>query len=405
MFKMAYNLNICITNGCSMKSFYKRLINPLKSDSFFLFGARGTGKTFWLNHELNEDIGLKIDLLDDEQYFRFLTKPHELKELLSPSFDFSKWIIIDEVQKIPALLNAVHLLIENKDAKFILTGSSARKLKKEGANLLAGRAFLNTCHPLTHIEIGEHFNLESILRFGALPKSVTSENELIKNEYLKSYVQLYIRQEIKEEQAVRNLDPFVKFLEVAAQCNGEILNFTKIGHDVGADSHAIARYYDILVDTLMGFYLEPFHQSVRKRQIQKAKFYLFDLGVKRALQNLTTVPLEKGSYGYGFAFEHFILLEIIRLNDYYRKNYKFSYLKTKDGIELDLIIERPGQELLLIEIKSTTSLPDSEISRLENIKKDLPSNKLYFLTQEKTARYLPFCEVLPWKEGIKKIFD
>jgi predicted AAA+ superfamily ATPase len=190
-----------------------------------------------------------------------------------------------------------------------LTSSSARKLKRGSANLLAGRAFTYKLFPLTHLELAKQFDLNQALTYGTLPKLLEYEDNNDKVEFLRSYTQTYLREEIQIEQLVRRLNPFRDFLELAAQNNGEILNYTKISRDIGVDHKTVANYYQILEDTLVGFYLPPFHKSVRKRQLESPKFYLFDTGVKRALERSFNIPLNKRSYAYGKAFEHFVILE------------------------------------------------------------------------------------------------
>lgn len=368
-----------------------------------MFGPRGSGKSSLIKELFSKPNTLWINLLDSENYRQYLARPQLLEEqALAKPWD---WIVIDEVQKVPALLDHVHNLIESHHLKFILTGSSARKLKRDGANLLAGRAFVNFLHPLTSWELKSDFQLDKILNWGSLPKLTHLEQEIEYREFLKAYIHTYIKEEIKEEQAVRNIEPFVKFLEVAAQMNGKILNYSKIARDSGTNSKAVERYYEVLSDTLIGFFLEPYHQSVRKRQTQHAKFYFFDIGVTKALNNGLTIPTVPGTIQYGDAFEQFYILECIRLNDYLRKDFKFSYLRTKDDLEIDLIVERPGKRKVLIEIKSTTTVDNQDISRMKTIKEDLSPCEFWFVSREKTARVVDDIQVLPWDESLKKLFD
>lgn len=381
---------------------YQRLSNLLKSNSFFLFGPRGCGKTSLIKKQFKGLKTLWLDLLEEDLYRQYLIHPEELLQLDYSSYE---WIVIDEVQRVPALLNHVHKMLESGvDIKFALTGSSSRKLKREVANLLAGRAFENHLHPLTYIELGEDFKLIDILNWGSLPKIFSLKGEPEKQAFLRTYVNTYIKNEIREEQVVRKLEPFVKFLEVAAQMNGKILNYAKIGRDCGVDSKGVERYFEILTDTLLGFYLEPFHQSVRKRQSQKSKFYFFDLGVKRSLERTLNIPISEQTYAFGDAFEHFFILECFRLNDYYLKDFRFSYLRTKDDFEIDLIIDRPGLKRLFIEIKSTIHLDQIEVNKYKRIKKDLGDVELWFVTREKLKRTLDGFKILPWKEALKNLF-
>jgi len=381
---------------------YHRLCKPLVSNSFFLFGSRGTGKSTLLETLFAGKPTLWIDLLDAEEARRYLLHP-ELLEERAPR-DGKTWVVIDEVQRVPALLNHVHRLIEKRKIKFALTGSSARKLKRGAANLLAGRAFLNYLHPLTSAELGRDFSLGDALHWGTLPRLVSLADTLEKQEYLRAYSNTYLKEEIREEQVVRQIEPFLRFLEVAAQCNGEPLNFSKIARDCGTDPKAVERYYQVLEDTLVGFFLPPFHRSVRKRQLQRSKFYFFDLGVKRSLEGSLQVPLLPRTSEYGKAFEHFVILECLRLNDYHRKDYRFSYLRTKDDLEVDLIVERPGKKLLLMEIKSTERVDGTQVSKLHGLQSALSPCELWVVAQEKSPRRIEKAEILPWQEALQRLY-
>lgn len=386
---------------------YRRLSNPLLSRSFFLFGARGTGKTSLLRRLIPEGKNaLWIDLLDDELYRRLISSPGYFEEIIPAHFGENDWVVADEMQRIPSLLNYVHRLIEKRGIKFALSGSSARKLKRSSANLLAGRAFNNFLFPLTFNELDKDFNLEFALNWGTLPLLFALESNEERKEYLKSYVNNYLRQEIREEQVIRRLDPFVKFLEVAAQCNGKIINASQIGRDSGTDSKAIVRYYQILEDTLLGFFLEPYHTSVRKVQSEKSKFYLFDLGVKRALQNDLSSSISERSYGFGDAFEHFFILESHRLRHYARIEEKAYYLRTKDDVEIDLILERPKKGIFAIEIKSSERVDEKKLARFVALAKDIRATQIWIVSRETRPRVLgEGVEVLPWKEALARLYS
>jgi uncharacterized protein len=246
--------------------------------------------------------------------------------------------------------------------------------------------------------------LEEILNWGSLPNIANTKDAILKSEILRSYVEVYLREEIREEQIIRRLDPFARFLECAGQSSGEIINHAKIGREAFSDSKSIMRYFQILEDTLLGFYLEPYHKSVRKRQRQQAKFYLFDLGVKRALEESLMSPLKKGTYGWGKAFEHFIVLECIRLNSYYRCGYRFSYLKTQNQLEVDLIIERKGSPTFVVEIKSSESPDITEVNKLIELAKDISESIPVVLCTAKEERIQKGVSILPWQIGLQKIF-
>jgi predicted AAA+ superfamily ATPase len=383
---------------------YRRISNPLKSNSFFLFGPRGTGKTSLLKDIFSKESAFWINFLDDELFRQLSTHPAQFEGLILQNCKPGGWVVCDEIQRVPGLLNYVHKLIEEKNIKFALTGSSARKLKRGGANLLAGRAFLNHLHPLTTRELGDDFNLVDALNWGSLPRLFSLETVEEKKEFLRSYVASYVRQEIREEQVVRQVDPFLRFLEVAAQHNSKIVNASKIGRNSLTDTKAVLRYFEILQDTLMGFYLEPFHTSVRKIQSAKSKFYFFDLGVKRAIEGSLNSILSPGTYSYGEAFEHFIILECLRLKDYLRSDDRFYYLRTKDDVEIDLIIQRSPQEIWAVEIKSSTRVDDVEIRKPEKLMEDLGAKRHIVVTQESTARRIGKIEILPWAQFLNELY-
>lgn len=315
-----------------------------------------------------------------------------------------EWIVVDEVQKAPKLLDVVHQAIERHGLRFALTGSSARKLKRGGANLLAGRAFVLHLHPLSSFELGRDFSLAEALQWGTLPKTVSLPEADDRKRFLRAYVQTYLKEEIQLEQAVRKIEPFRKFLEVAAQSNGEILNYSRLGREAGVEPKSVERYFQILADTLLGFFLEAYHPSVRKRQLLKPKFYFFDSGACRAAQNLLDVPLAPRTYAYGKAFEHHVIVECIRLNDALERGFGFSYLRTKDDAEVDLIIDRPGESALLVEIKSSESVDPAELRNLRDFGRTIENSESIVLCREAAPREADGILILPWQEGLRRIF-
>lgn len=385
--------------------FIKRLLQLPASQSFFLFGARNTGKSTLLKHIFQVKKCLWLDLLDPELEERYIRDPNSFKQEVLGVDDIVTHVIIDEIQKVPKLLDIVHQLIEMTNKTFIMTGSSARKLKYGGANLLAGRAFVYNLFPLTSIEIGKTFNLNSALHWGTLPAVVHKmQDDLEKTSFLRAYAQTYLKEEIWLEQFIRKVDPFRKFLEVSAQCNGQILNLKNISDDVGVDDKTIKQYFSILEDTLMGFMLEPYHNSFRKRLHSKPKFYYFDIGVCRALSRMLSVPIKKSTSYYGDVFEHFIILECVRLASYYFPEYHFSYIKTKDDVEIDLVVERPGKKLLCIEIKSTDNIREDKLTSFANLVKDMPNSEAICISQEPRAKKIGGITVLPWAIALEKYF-
>ena len=380
-----------------------RMVKLSRSNSFFIFGPRGSGKSTLLRQRYSKQ-SLYIDLLDPLVEDQYRIQPSSLKQSVvsQPSL---KWVIIDEVQKLPRLLDMVHHLIESTKLKFILSGSSARKLKRGGANLLAGRAFVFHLYPFTSFELNSKFNLKQTLQWGLLPKVTQIKKETDKKEYLRAYALTYLKEEIQLEQIVRKIFPFRKFLEVSAQMNGKIVNYSKIACDIGVDTTTVQNYYSILEDTLVGFYLPAWHTSLRKSQRLAPKFYLFDTGVCRALKGTLDIPLLPQTYDFGKAFEHFIILELIKLKEYYRKDWRFSYFRTKDGIEVDLIIEKPNLKKIAMEIKSSSFIKESEVKSLNRLGKDMTSAYLYCLSRDPQKKKIGQVHCLPWLEGLKEIFN
>jgi predicted AAA+ superfamily ATPase len=233
--------------------------------SFILLGSRGSGKSTWLKQVIKKNF-LLIDLLDLKTQRVLMKNPEKLSELIDNRNKNTKWIIIDEIQKIPQLLDTVHSYIEKTNLKFAISGSSARKLRKGAANLLAGRAFELRMYPFSYLELGKKFKLSDRLLWGNLPKTLALKKIEDRIDFLNAYAHLYIKEEIKEEQVVRKLDPFVDFLSVAAQSDTKIINFTNISKDVGVDTATIISYFKILEDTFIGRFLPAYHTSVRKRQ-------------------------------------------------------------------------------------------------------------------------------------------
>lgn len=387
---------------------YHRLCNPLKSNSFFLFGARGTGKTQLLKHLFRDDSTvLWIDLLSKGETLKFTKSPSLLSQTIKGLTTKPSFVVIDEVQRAPSLLNEVHKLIEEEKILFALTGSSARKLKRGGANLLAGRALLNHLYPLSVQELASDFHLESVLCWGTLPAVVNNQDKEVRTSILQTYVDVYLREEILEEQIVRSLDPFARFLEAAAQSNGSIVNFSKIAREASSDAKSIMRYFQILEDTLLGFFLEPYHRIIRKRQRVQSKFYFFDCGVKRALEGAGAlrIPVRRQTYEWGKAFEHFIILEAIRMNSYTRSQFRLSYLRTQGELEIDLIAERKGDITWAIEIKSSEQIDAVEVRKLKALVQDIPNSKAVIFYDGAVSLVVEDVSVYPWKVGLETLFS
>lgn len=381
----------------------RRSVALPQHNSFFLFGARGTGKTTLLRNTPFLQSALWIDLLDTDTEDRYALRPGLLEEQVAALPDGS-WVVIDEVQKTPKLLDHVHRILAARDVRFALTGSSSRKIKRGSADLLAGRAWTFHLFPFLESELGENFDLDLALAWGTLPELVHLPSNTDRARYLRSYAQTYLKEEILVEQLVRNLDPFRLFLPLAAQMNTQIVNYTNIARDTGVDPKTVQSYYQILVETHLGFFLEPYGRSVRKVQYRSPKFYLFDSGVKRALERKLTVPLQERTTEYGEAFECWFINECVRRNEYLERDYAFSYLRTKDDVEVDLIVDRPGLPTALVEVNSATAIDERHVRNLLRLADDFPDADLLCASRVASAQRIGRVWVLPWGDALERLF-
>lgn len=381
-----------------------RLCNLSKTNSFFLFGPRGTGKTTLIRSQFSDHQAVYINLLDNALMDQLLLDTSRFVDLIDGPENRAKSVIVDEVQMLPQLLNIAHTQIQERKRQFILTGSSSRKLKQAGANLLAGRAWLYHLYPLTTSEMRDAFDLKKALEFGGLPDAFLSNKDDAR-EYLNSYVATYLQKEIQQEQWVKNLAPFRKFLAISAQMNGKIVNKAAIAKQVGVDPTTVTNYFEILEDTLLGFMLPSFSRSVRKAQRQLPKFYFIDTGIKRGLDRTLTVELLPQTFAWGDAFEHWVILEFVKGCQYKRLDWSFSYLRTKDDVEIDLIVERPGDRELLVEIKSKSQVDASDAKSLEMLGDDIsPMAERLLLSCDPLARQFGKSSALHWRDGIDRLF-
>ncbi len=329
---------------------YVRLL-PLPSQSFFLFGPRGTGKSMWLSHVL-PDADLNIDLLRSSAYLAYKRDPSLLGREVA-ALTSGSWVVIDEVQKLPELLDEVHaLMFAGHGYRFALSGSSARNLKKSNANMLAGRAWSKRMFPLSLLEMAEDFRLEEALRYGQLPLRVNAVNTADQIEFLDAYVETYLREEIWQEALVRNLDAFHRFLTVAAVVNGQVLNLSNIARDVGVARSTVQGYFSILEDTLIGWLLPAWRKRAKVKEVAHPKFFLFDCGVQRALAGLHRDKPSRSERGV--LFETWLLNEFRALNAYASQGAEMFYWRTESGNEVDLIYQR-GTRATGVEIKSSTT--------------------------------------------------
>ncbi len=348
---------------------YTRLLKPPKNKSFFLFGPRGVGKTTYLKYTFPQ--ALYFDLLDFETYNHLLARPSRLAEQI-PS-NHKDWIIIDEIQRIPDLLFEVHRLIETYKYKFILTGSSARKLKAKNVNLLAGRALTIYMYPLTIQEIGKDFSLKSSLLYGHLPAVFNEED---KQKYLESYVTTYLREEVQQEGLTRNIGAFNRFLETASFSQAQIINISNIARETGIHRKVVENYFSILEDLLIGEKILPFQKRAKRRLIRHPKFYFFDVGIYRTLR--PRGPLDSPEEIDGPALETLIWQEIKALNHYLNFNYQIYYWRTVQGAEVDIVLY--GEKGLIgIEVKRSSLINEKDLHNLEKFKNDYPQAKCYLI--------------------------
>ena len=374
---------------------FERLIKkPLESrKSFFLFGPRGTGKTTWLKHRLPD--ALFINLLQSEYYNRLSANPGHLRQLIPP--DHTGWTVIDEVQRIPALLNEVHDLIEARGLVFVLTGSSARTLRRREVNLLAGRALTYRMHPLTAVEQQEAFNLRDSVQLGHLPARF-SESDPAK--YLKDYVQTYLREEVMQESLTRNIGHFSHFLEVASFFQGVTINISAVAREAHIERSVAENYFSILEDLLIAVRLPVFSRKAKRRLISQKKFYFFDAGVFRAIRPVG--PLDSDAEIDGPALETLVFQELRAVNDYYDYGYQIFFWRTRSSLEVDFVLYGP-RGLLAIEIKRSTQIQPKDTRALREFKKDYPPAKCFVFYGGPSPVYMDDVTVLPVEHALRNL--
>ena len=348
---------------------YERLLTPPENSSFFLFGPRGVGKTHFIRSFYKK--ALFFDLLQSSLYQSFLSSPERLSEQI-PS-DYRGWIVIDEVQKVPALLDEVHRLIETRKLLFVLTGSSARKLKKEQANLLAGRALRCLMYPLTAEELKNDFDLRTSLELGHMPKVFSSQNP---KAFLKSYVEVYLKEEIQQEGLTRSLPAFSRFLESASFVQGSPLVMTNVASDCHVSAKVVENYFSILRDTLLSYELPIFSKKAKRALINKRKFYFFDVGVFRAIRPQGI--LDSSSDLNGIALETLVLQEISAHNEIHQLDYEIFYWRTRKHLEVDFILYGKNG-FKAIEVKCQERINQKAFKGLLEFKKNYPESELLFL--------------------------
>jgi len=362
------------------------------NDSTFVWGARQVGKTT-LIRETYPDV-VFYDLLQAKDFERLLRNPSLLGEDLA-MLNSGDIVVIDEVQKIPQLLDEVHSLIFSKNIRFILSGSSPRKLKRYGANLLGGRALKSVLYPLVSAEIPD-FDIHKAVRYGTLPR-----HYLISDPWkrLSAYIGVYLNEEIREEALSRNLRTFSRFMETAAFSNGEMLVYKNIAQDCGIDYRTVKDYFEILVDTLVGYIIPSFTHTQKRRSIQAPKFYYFDVGIANYLRNRRNIQL--GSADFGQAFEHFIIQELIAYLGYNEKEERLTYWRTSSGYEVDAII---GNGRIAIEIKSVEEIQSRHLKGLKAFREEFLDCRLIAVSFDARPRVSNDVEIFPATEFLKKLW-
>lgn len=357
-----------------MKTLIPRFFTAPKG-SFFLFGPRGTGKSTWLKACYPN--ALRIDLLDPESFRAYSARPERLKELVLGNPE-KKVVIIDEVQKVPELLDVVHFLIEEKlGIRFILTGSSSRKLKRAGVDLLAGRALKRSFYPFMAAELKEKFDFSSALENGLLPLVFDSDD---KEKVLKTYAALYVNEEVKAEGLTRNIGNFSRFLEAVSFSHGAMLNVSNIARDCQVERKVVENYIGILEDLMLARRIQVFTKRAKRAAVAHPKFYFFDAGIFRALR--PAGPLDRPEEISGAALEGLVAQHLLAWNSYRGEKNELFYWRTRAGSEVDFVLYGP-EVFWAIEVKNAARINDSDLRSLRSFKEDYPQCQTFFLYRGK----------------------
>lgn len=371
-----------------------KLSKLMTQKSFFLFGPRATGKTSIIKHQL-ADTALIINLLRSEVFLRLSANPWELEAIIDARNSSQTIIVIDEIQKVPELLNEVHRLIEEREIIFLLTGSSARKLKQDNVNLLAGRAWEAHLFPLIRKEIPD-FNVTRYLSYGGLPTVYLSQNP---KEELIAYVNTYLKEEIQAEAIVRKIHSFSKFLQISALTSGKILNYHSLSNDVGIPASTVREYYQILQDTLVGFLLPAWTKTKKRKAISTSKFYFFDIGVRNQLAGIQSI--DPTSDLYGEAFEHFMAMELRAYLHYNRKHVNLSYWSSQHGKEVDFIIG----DTIAIEIKTTNRVSEKHLKGLKILQEENICTKYFLVSFDKVNKKIDNINIIYWEDFLDQLWN
>jgi len=370
----------------------KQLFSGSEQESLFLWGARQTGKSTLLKM-LFPDV-LWFDLLISSEYKRLSAKPDILRETVLANLNTTP-VIIDEIQRIPDLLNEVHWLIGNYGVQFILSGSSSRKIVRSGANLLGGRALRYELYPLVSAEIPD-FDLIRAINNGLLPRHYDAVNA---QRMISAYIGNYLRDEIVAEARLRDAGTFARFLEAAALTNGEMVNYANIASDCGVSATTVKEYFQIMEDTLIGRYLPSFQKRPKRRVITAPKFYLFDVGIANNL--LGRGRIEQGTELFGKAFEHFIYQEIYAHSRYSENEYPIYYWRTASQLEIDFVL---GDHEVAIEVKATEQATDRHLHGLKAFAQEYTVKKAILISNDPLPRLVGNILILPWKIFLERLW-
>jgi len=372
--------------------YIERILNLpplLDKKSHFLFGPRQTGKTSLIHHTLKD---VKVyDLLDTSIFLALSQNPGRIAQEATPQ---DRLIVIDEIQRLPELLNEVHRLIEGRGIRFLMTGSSARKIRRGGINLLGGRARTKNLHPLTRRELGERFDLTCAIQRGSLPSIYFSDDPAAD---LESYTGLYLQQDIVAEGAVRNIPAFSRFLRIAALCNGTIVNFTKVSNDAQVARTTVYEYFEILKDTLILHELPAWRKSKKRKPLASSQYYFFDVGVATALQRRV---LRTGTPEFGEGFETYLFHELLCYRDYIHHE-PLSYWRSTSGFEVDFIIG----DHTAVEVKAKENISSHDIKTLQALAEEQILKRYLLVSLELRMRQIGEVTILPYQEFLDKLWN
>ena len=391
---MSFYMTINMSNGAMIENipYIERLVNLnalLDKKSHFLLGPRQTGKTFLIRHTL-ENVRV-YDLLDSETYLTLSRNPGRISEELQPQ---DRIVVIDEIQRLTELLNEVHRLIETRGIRFLLTGSSARKLRRGGINLLGGRARTKYLHPLTYKELNVHFDLFQAIERGLIPSIYFSDDPRAD---LQAYAGSYLQQEILSEGATRNIPAFSRFLRVAALCNATIVNFTNVANDAQVARTTVYEYFEILKDTLLLYELPAWKKSKKRKPLASSKYYFFDVGAVAVLQGR---EFRTGTPEFGEAFETYLMHELKSYSNYISKE-QLYYWRSTSGFEVDFII---GNHTA-IEVKAKRNLTPNDIKSLHMLAEEGKMKRYICVSMEPRRRKIGDVDILPYKEFLDLLWD